>query len=217
MRTGTRAGAAGIVLTIGLAGVPGSVAAAGPDRPTLELRVITYASLDPADIDLARQTVTALLATGGLLVVWRECSGDSCAVPANGRPFLLVRLLPIAKRSDPAASGEVVRESVTNAPSVLVYLTRIADVTRSIRQSSQARFHPELSTLAAGHVVGLTIAHEVGHSVGLGHTPSGPMRAQAGPEDFIALRRSMLRFPPIVLDRLQGVTTGPLIAGRRRF
>ena len=203
MRTGTRAGAAGIILTAGLAGTPGSVAGAlvrDQDRPVLELRVITYASLDPANVDLARQTATALLATAGLQVVWRECSGDSCAVPSAGRRFLLVRLLPIAKQSDPAISGEVVRDPATHAPSVNVYVPRIAYVTQAIRRSSQARSHSELSTLATGHVAGLAIAHEVGHSVGLVHSASGPMRAEPGPEELIALRKSKLRFPPITLN-----------------
>ena len=118
MGTGTGAGAAEIILTVALAGTPGRLAAApvrDRDRPVLELRVITYASLDPANIDLARETATALLATAGLRVVWRECSGDSCAVPSDGRPFLLIRLLPVAKQSDPKISGEVVRDPATHA------------------------------------------------------------------------------------------------------
>jgi hypothetical protein len=200
MRTGTRAGAAGFIVAVGLAGAPGSLAAApvhDQDRPVLELRVITYASLDPANVDLARETATALLATAGLQVVWRECSGDSCAVPSDGPRFLLVRLLPIHKQSDPSISGEVVRDLATHAPSVNVYVPRIVDLTQAIRRSARARSTPELSTLATGHVAGLAIAHEVGHSVGLGHSASGPMRAEPDPEDLIALRRSTLRFPTV--------------------
>jgi hypothetical protein len=207
-----------MVLTAWLAGASGSAAAeAVPHKSILELRVITYASLDRADLDLARQTVTDLLATAGLQVEWRECSGDSCAVPADGRPFVRVCLLPTAKQSDPTASGEVVREPTTKVPTVLVYVAQIVDLTRAIRRSSVGRSSPELSTLATGHVVGLTIAHEVGHSLGLGHSASGPMRAQSGPQDFIALRRSMLRFPPIALDLLAGSTTAPAVAVRRPF
>jgi len=216
MRTFMRSAAAGVVFTAWLAGAPES-AAAGPARnpSVLELRVITYASLDRADVALARQTATALLATAGVEVVWRECSGDSCAVAADGPPSLLVCLLPMAKRSDPAAGGEVVREPTTNAPTVLVYVRRIVDVTREIRRSSLGRSTLELSTLATGHVAGLTIAHEVGHSLGLGHAASGPMLAQSGPEDFIALRRSVLRFPPITLDQLAGSTPLPPVIGKR--
>jgi hypothetical protein len=217
MRRVTRSGA-GIVFTAWLAGAPATAGAeAAGHQPILELRVITYASLDGKDIDLARQTATALLATAGVEVVWRECTGDSCVVPSEGRPFLLVRLLPITKRSDPAATGEVVRDPTTHAPSVLVYVTRIVGVTQAIRRSSTGRSNPELATLAAGHVVGLTIAHEVGHSLGLGHSASGPMRAQSGPEDLIALRRSMLRFPPITLDQLTGPTTITSFVDRRPF
>jgi hypothetical protein len=213
---GTRAGAAGAFLTAGLAVSPDRlVAGFAHPQATLELRVITYASLDARDVDVARLTATALLATAGLQIAWRECSGDACAVASDGPPSLLVCLLPLVKRSDPAAAGEVVRDPATHAPTVLVYVTRIGAVIRSIRRSAAGRSSPELSSLAMGQVVGLTIAHEVGHSLGLGHSASGPMRAQAAPEDFIALQRSMLRFPPITLDERRGFGFPP--AGGRRF
>jgi hypothetical protein len=95
-------------------------------------------------------------------------------------------------------------------------MTRIAEVTRSIRRSAAGRSSPDLASLAMGHVVGLTIAHEVGHSLGLSHSASGPMRAQAGPEDFIALRRSMLQFPPITLAPGPAFAI-PAVGGKRPF
>ena len=196
MRTVKCAGAAGIVLTVWLIGAPRGIAAATAPghQATLELRVITYSSLDPADLLLARQTAIALLATAGLQVTWRECMGDSCAVPSEG-PFLLVRLLPIASLSAPEMSGAVVREPATNHPSVLVFVPRNVEVTQKIRQSPAGRSNPGLATLAPGHLVGLTVAHEVGHSLGLTHAASGPMKAEPTPDDLIAMRWSILRFP----------------------
>jgi hypothetical protein len=213
------AGAAGIVLTVGLAGTTANVAAmAAGDGPALELRVITYAALEPADLDIARQTAQALLASAGLHVGWRTCSGNSCAQPSAEGRFVLVHLLPIAKGSDPTISGEVVRDPTTKIPTVLVYVPRNEDVTKAIRRSAAGRAHPAISTLATGHVVGLTIAHEVGHSLGLGHWSSGPMKAQPAPEDIIALRTSMLRFRPAERDTMQQVLRSdavPVVAQAR--
>ena len=99
MRMVRCAGAAGIVLTVWLIAAPTGVVAAAPEhQATLELRVITYSSLDSGDLFLASETAIALLATAGLHVTWRECWGDGCAVPCDA-PFLLVRLLPIASRT----------------------------------------------------------------------------------------------------------------------
>jgi hypothetical protein len=81
-----------------------------------------------------------------------------------------VHLLPIASRTAPEISGEVVREPATNHPSVLVFVPRNVEVTQKIRQSPAGRSNPRLATLAPGHLVGLTIAHEVGHYLGLSHT-----------------------------------------------
>ena len=130
MRTVRCAGAAGIVLTVWLIGAPKDVAAAAPQhQATLELRVMTYSSLDSADLFLARETAIALLETAGLQVTWRECGGNSCAVPSEA-PFLLVRLLPIASGLAPEISGEVVREPTTNHPSVHVYVPLNVEVTQ---------------------------------------------------------------------------------------
>ena len=88
MRMVKCAGAAGIVLTAWLIASPTGVELRRPGiRPTLELRVITYSSLDSADLLLASETAIALLATAGLHVTWRECEGDSCAVPCERRSF----------------------------------------------------------------------------------------------------------------------------------
>jgi hypothetical protein len=196
MRRGWGVGIAGLVLSAGLAGPAASGARSSFGAPSeLELRVSVY-TLIPSEVEVARHTTEALLATAGIEAVWRLCGGEGCAEPSPGRVHLRVLLLPIAKESAPSISGEVARDPVTRAPTVLVYVPRTKDVADRIRRSAEGRAHPVLFTLTTGHVVGVTIAHEVGHSLGLGHGASGPMKAEPDPADLIALRAGKLRFQP---------------------
>jgi hypothetical protein len=174
--------------------IPASASAAGQeagDPPTLELRVIPYATLDAANLECARQTAEALLTTGAVRVAWRVCSGNDCTAPSDIR-VLVVHLLPIVKRSDPSMSGEVGRDQATKNPVVFVYVPRARDVAGTLRRSA----HPLTSTVTTGHVVGLTVAHEVGHALGLRHRSHGPMKARPDRADIVALRAATLRFSP---------------------
>lgn len=195
MRAVLRAGAVAGVLTVGLVAAPGAAAVQGRE-PALDLRIVGSAALDRAEIDRVRQTVTELLGSAGIDVVWHECRGERCGDPSGSQRFLLVLLLPFDSHLNPTISGELVRDPATKLPSLVVYVPRNAAVAQEIRRSSRARAHPVLAALTTGRVVGLTIAHEVGHSLGLGHARSGVMKARLDPQDILDLHRSRLSFPP---------------------
>ena len=45
-------------------------------------------------------------------------------------------------------------------------------------------------------MIGLTVAHEVGHALGLPHSPWGVMKARPSIDDVVAFRRGLLAFTP---------------------
>ena len=164
--------------------------------PILELQVHTYASLDAANLAVARQRTETLLGTAGIRIIWRVCAEGNCAKPPFGVSSLVVRLLPAVSAIDPTRTGEVVRDEGSATTQILVYLGRNAAMAEKMR-------------LLTGDLVGLTIAHEVGHVLGLPHSASGPMKAQFNPADVVRARTSAFRF-----SKTAGATMRARLGGR---
>ena len=200
-------------LVLGTASVVNGGAA---EPPTVELQVGVHSNLDPSNLELARNTATALLTSARIAAHWRDCGVEACTAAPAG--VVLVHVLSISKMTDAAASAEVVRDGRTGIPTVLVYLPRIAELTRAIRRGSESRSTPVFATLEVGHLVGLAIAHEVGHALGLAHAPVGIMKARPSLDEILALRTSRLAFQKDEGERMRMalVTRSDSVVARAR-
>jgi hypothetical protein len=173
-------------------------------QSALELRVFPYATLDSEGLAIARRTAQSLFEAAGIAITWRQCGSpvDDCPDSSGAVPFVRVHLLPVNRSSDPMISGDAI-PATKGARIALVYVPRVRQIVEKIRLSAEGRSMPELATLTTAHVVGLTVAHEVGHTMGLNHASVGVMRARLDVEDIIAARRSTLAFRASERKRMQ--------------
>ncbi len=175
---------------------PSARLAAGERSDVIELRVMTFAA-DPEDVELAGQTALDVLGAAGLRALWRICRwSDPCTPSGDARWSVPIQLLPLSKRTDSSVSGEVAKDVETSGPAILVYVASDRALTQSFRQNAPGRSNPALASLTAGFLMGLTIAHEVGHVLGLQHSRTGLMKRRWDSADIIAARGGRLRFQP---------------------
>jgi hypothetical protein len=197
-----------VLNAIAWAAVVTGLTAGAPPAAVVDLRVYTYAALEPARIEEARQLAHGLLAAAGVQATWRLCGGpaDECHGVATTRRTVFVHVLPRRNTKKPWISGDAIPAS-TGTRIAWVYVPQLADMVDTFRRVGIRRTVPQLMTLTIGHLVGLTIAHEVGHTLGLRHSPSGIMRSQLDLAEVVAARNQMLAFRPREAERMQ-VTLG---------
>jgi hypothetical protein len=185
-----------------------SMAEAGPPGLEVQLRLTVRGGFDDGALHVVQTTTGALLASAGITASWRDCAAAAC-LPEPGATVVLVHLMPVRKLTDATVSGEMLRDGRSGLVTVVVYLPRVVEVTDAIRNLSESRSNPSLATLDVGHLVGLTVAHEVGHGLGLPHAGSGVMKARPSAREVMALRTSALAFRGSEVARMRLTLLAP--------
>jgi hypothetical protein len=184
----------GTLLAVGLCWLSGPPPPAGAS-PIVHLLVFAHATMDGQALAVANATTRQLFDPAGIDTEWRNCGGADGACPQTDNAMqVIVLLMPMAKFTREDVAAEVLHGGSTTVTTVLVYLPNLADRLRTVQRSAAGRSNPPLATLRLEHLVGLAIAHEIGHAFGLAHGPSGVMKARIVPDDLLALATSRLAF-----------------------
>ena len=172
----------------------------------LEFRVFTHASMTERELARLREVVNQLVTPAALAATWFDCDQEPARCEQRSGTVVQVLLKPHAKPGRPLVCGEVVRDLTTGLPSVAVYVGCARAVTDELGRRAR---DPRLLSLRVEDIVGLTLAHELGHLWGLRHSATGLMKARHDAGDLVALRASRLSFAPDEAQRLaQAIRAG---------
>jgi len=195
---GGRASSLALLLAVSLAGTSGMAhcqtgkQAAPPLAITV--RVYTFTRVSPADLAAAENVASGIFRWTGVKLTWIDCPQTSREARQN--PACQFRIAPteIAVRITadlPELAESVVGYSVPIPPSQHGYLAGI-DLERVKEHLREA---PELTL---GELLGLSIAHEIGHLLlgTQGHSSSGLMQARWGARELQLAVYGLLNFSP---------------------
>jgi hypothetical protein len=162
-----------------------------------EPSVRLFADRSVTDLDSGRvlRVSERLLAPTGVRPAWHDCIQQTNCVQPMGDGFhvaVLIRRVPVSPVKGRCAVGA--RNPRGAGGAVLVDYDCVADVVHRLRMTPIGRANPLVATVDESDLIGLAIAHEIGHLAGLRHAGTGVMRARVDPEAILSLRQQSLTF-----------------------
>jgi hypothetical protein len=142
---------------------------------TVRLRLVNSAGVSQAELLRAETAVEYIFSKAGVGVAWQDCSGEGgeCASPVEPAEFWL----HVATRKPAVASSESLGYTA---------------IGRDPGDEGMAGvYYPMVRSLAAdlrvedSSILGPVMAHEIGHLMGVGHSPTGIMCAHFGGKQFV--------------------------------
>lgn len=157
--------------------------ACAADGPTVVMRVVNSAGAPSATVKKAELQAARVLDLAGVAISWKECAANACREDLAPREYWMRLVLsqPAAARSEPLgftlidANPEAIpREAGICYPAIW----RMA----------------EALGLDEATVVAATMAHEIGHLLGLPHSPIGLMSSNFNRGLLVDMSQGSLRF-----------------------
>ena len=162
-------------------------------EPVPVIHVFVERGLAAAPFEPVPAVASAMLAAAGVRSRWRFCATENPCKDLNGfRPTVTVIIRAGLKRNaEPCATAARAPDRFTGT--VVVNHRCVADALHAIQFGPTSRALPRLRLLQLGDVVGVVVAHEIGHIAGLRHA-DGVMHARLNPNDLVAFQAGSLAF-----------------------
>jgi hypothetical protein len=170
------------------------IAQTDPIYATVRVRAYADERVDATLVQRAQQVAGRLLASAGLVTAWRVCdAAESCSQEDSPVPEIAVIFLSEYPSTGRAHCGVAAMDERFHG-TVMVSVRCAQNVASRLSKQLATRSHPMLAMGRHDDIVGASVAHEIGHVLGLPHAPFGLMRARLESDDILALRQGRLVF-----------------------
>ena len=163
-------------------------------EPVPVIHVFLERDVAAAPLERVPAVAAAMLGAAGVRSRWRFCSKETPCDDLNGfRPTVTVIIRAGKRRMAPDPCAIASREPDRATGTVVVNHRCVADAFHAMRFGPSGRGRPQLSVLDFADVLGLVVAHEIGHIAGLRHA-NGVMHARLTPNELVAFQEGALAF-----------------------